>query len=352
MVPPVDADVHSDVLLVSCGKEKASAPSAARDLYTSPTFRRARRYAEQAGGPWFILSAEHGVVAPDEWLSPYERYLPDTPSSFRRAWGEWVAARLELLLGSLRGTMCEIHAGREYVAAAGSALEVRGARLLLPLEGLRQGERLAWYDQRLQADELPAVAQGQQLRKATSGEDPSKWAEMLSASSRAVPPAALGDAGDDFRQPGLYSWWVDAEGASDLSRGLGHPVQPGLIYAGQAGATRWPSGKASGNTLWLRLVGMHLGKKARFSTFRKTLGSILRAERGWSEIDEAQLTEWMHDHLRVIALPHTNGDSLGDLEERVLQILDPPLNLRGMVSTPLRQRLRELRRAVAGAGDV
>ena len=35
---------------------------------------------------------------------------------------------------------------------------------------------------------------------------------------------------------------VFVQGAADLSRGLGLPVPGGLIYAGHAGATRWPSG--------------------------------------------------------------------------------------------------------------
>jgi hypothetical protein len=82
-------EVKRRVLLVSCGKAKVEQPSAARDLYTSPRFRKARAYAEANEDAWFILSAEHGLVAPDEWLGPYERYLPDTPPSYRRAWGEW-----------------------------------------------------------------------------------------------------------------------------------------------------------------------------------------------------------------------------------------------------------------------
>jgi hypothetical protein len=45
-------------------------PAAARDLYRSPLFRKERAYAEQSGVPWFILSAEHGLGAPDEWRTP------------------------------------------------------------------------------------------------------------------------------------------------------------------------------------------------------------------------------------------------------------------------------------------
>ena len=57
------------LLLVACVKEKLAAPAAARDLYVSPLFKKEREYAERAGLPWFILSAEHGLVAPDEAAS-------------------------------------------------------------------------------------------------------------------------------------------------------------------------------------------------------------------------------------------------------------------------------------------
>jgi hypothetical protein len=336
-----------DALLVTCSKQKHSVPSAARDLYISPTFRKSRRYAEQSGSPWFILSAEHGLVAPGEWLAPYDRYLPDTPPEYRRAWGEWVAARLELLLGRLEGKLLEIHASQAYVSAARPGLDARGARLLLPLSGLAQGQRSAWYDEHLNQLTAPVIDEAPQA--AATRENPAHWAARLSEESRAVPPSQLEPMRQQLQQPGLYTWWVDAEGAQDLSRGLGDRIAEGLIYAGQAGATRWPSGRSSSNTLWSRLVGMHLGKKAEFSTFRKTLAAILRVPFGWSGVNEVALTCWMHEHLRVLPLPHPDGDSLRDLEEKVLSILDPPLNLQGMTATDVRRRLSDLRRSLPSA---
>ena len=77
----------SDIVLISCSKTKLDHPAAARDLYDSPLFRQSRAYAVASGRPWFILSAEHGLVGPDEWLAPYERYLPDTPAELPRRLG-------------------------------------------------------------------------------------------------------------------------------------------------------------------------------------------------------------------------------------------------------------------------
>src|SRR3984885_2498747 len=309
------AEVH--IVLVTCVKSKGTRPAAAKDLYISALFRKKRAYAERAGVPWFILSAEHGLVAPDEWLAPYERYLADTTASYRSAWGAWVAARLDLLAGPLSVKAGEIHAGSTYLHALRPHLERLGARVVDPLHGLSMGRRLAWYgsiDQEI----------------AEEAEEPNhvnQFVEALRDGTSAVSPEAFADRGKaTVDRPGLYSWWVDQAGAVDLSRGLGLLVECGLIYAGLAGATRWPSGKRSKNTLWSRVMTMHLGGNHEFSTFRLTLGAILAEATGAARIDEIRLTQWMKDHLRIVTIPFDDSDALGRLERDVLERLDPPLN--------------------------
>ena len=308
----------ADILLVTCVKSKVARPSAAKDLYTSTLFKKQRAYAEKVGVPWFILSAEHGLVDPNEWLAPYERYLPETPASYRAAWGTWVAARLELLAGPLQHKTIEVHAGSTYLDVVRPELEKLGARVIDPLQGLPMGSRLAWY-----GDSAAEPASG--------GDDCELCVQALSDSAGAVSPEefiARGPASCD--RPGLYSWWVDDKGADDLSRGLGLEVKPGLIYAGLAGATRWPSGMRSNNTLWLRIMTMHLGGNHEFSTFRRTLGAIVAHASGVAQIDEHGLTRWMHRHLRLVTVTYDDRDVLGRLERDVLAELDPPLNLQHM----------------------
>lgn len=306
--------VDVDLLLVTCVKSKGPGPAAAKELYTSPLFRKERAYSEATGLPWFILSAEHGLVQPDEWLAPYERYLPDTTPSYQRAWGSFVVERLELLMGPLAGKRIEVHASRDYVDAIRNPLESKAAVVVTPLEGLSQGLRLNWYDQHQGAnrDTPPPVADRPRR-------DVSAFVHALREESAAVAPAAfLGQRRSDWSSPGLYSWWVDVAGAEELSAGLGQQLSPGLIYAGLAGATRWPSGRPSANTLWSRIAGMHLGGRHEFSTFRRTLGSILAAADDAEEINEDRLTVWMLEHLRVIPVPHNDPDGLGRLESDVL----------------------------------
>ncbi|WP_410506784.1 DUF6884 domain-containing protein [Mycobacterium sp. 29Ha] len=325
---------YADIILVTCVKSKAARPSAAKDLYTSALFKKQRAYAEKASVPWFILSAEHGLVAPDEWLAPYERYLPETPASYRAAWGTWVAERLELLAGPLVDKTIEIHAGSTYLDTVRPELEKRGARVLDPLQGLQMGPRLAWYGQ----TDLGPSADDNEVERCVQA--------LSEAAISLSPQEFIARGRASFGRPGLYSWWVDEQGAEDLSRGLGLEVKPGLIYAGLAGATRWPSGQRSNNTLWLRIMTMHLGGNHEFSTFRRTLGAIVANANGVARIDEDGLTRWMHNHLRLVTIPFDDRDSLGRLEREVLAKLDPPLNLQHMNATAIRRRLKQLRRAI------
>ncbi|MFP5219779.1 MAG: DUF6884 domain-containing protein [Actinomycetes bacterium] len=342
----VGADIGADptvpdVVLVGCVKTKGVRPAAARDLFTSPLFARRRQYAQQLGRPWFVLSAKHALVEPNELLAPYDVYLPEQSPAYRTAWGAWVVERLVALIGPLQGRLVEVHAGSAYIEPLRGPLTSHGARLHAPLAGLAMGEQLAWYDR---VDRPPAVATSPPARP-TAVADVEGLVQALLQVQEALAPAVLAA----MRRPqwqgsGLYSWWVDEPGATDLTAGLGHPVPAGLIYAGQAGATRWPSGRRSSNTLHGRLVGMHLGTRAQFSTFRRTLGAALRVPLDLAGPDDERLSVWMQQHLRAVVVSVADGDELGRLEQTVLDRLDPPLNLQGRPPTPLRAALSELRR--------
>jgi hypothetical protein len=317
-------------------KSKLDHPAPARDLYTSALFRKERTYAEATGLPWYILSAEHGLVEPAETIEPYERSLSSTSSGYRATWGRRVVDQLSSISGPLVGKTLEVHAGASYVDAIRDGLSAAGASVVEPLAGLTMGQRLAWY-----APLGPVAA----AATSTSTGEVDELLRRLRDPVEALTPGeflARGRSGLDG--PGLYSWWVDQAGAGDLSRGIGKRIEPELIYAGLAGATRTRSGRRSTNTLWGRLQGMHLGSRNEFSTFRRSLGSILAEIREHTEIDEEHLTEWMHRHLRVIAVPVQDADTLDGLETQVLADLDPPINLAKMPKSEVRARLTKLRR--------
>jgi Family of unknown function (DUF6884) len=91
------------VLLLGCVKLKIDQRAPAKDLYCSTLWRGRRAYAEGSGHPWFILSAQHGLVDPDEELAPYDLALTDLSAADRRAWGDQVTEDLEHRMGQLTG---------------------------------------------------------------------------------------------------------------------------------------------------------------------------------------------------------------------------------------------------------
>jgi len=338
-------------VLVGCVKTKLATAARARDLYSGSLFNRRRDWAERSGLPWFVVSARWGLVRPDEVIAPYDLHLADTSTAYRRAWGEFVAAQL-VESGIPAGASVELHAGQAYAMALRSAFASRRIDILDPVGATSMGDMLAWYD-RQPRHEVPPKSDG--LLASHDGQNDvlpgvdlvAEAVARLGASEQTETIPHLRQLGlGHLSYPGLYSWWVDAQGARDLSEGIGIPVDTGLIYAGQAGATRWPSGRASCNTLWLRIIGMHVDGNAEFSTFRRTLNVALRASLGLSRVDHPTLGQWIEQHLRVAWWAATDRDSLGEIEKEVLRQLDPPLNLAGMPGTPLRIRITQLRRGL------
>jgi hypothetical protein len=137
------------VILVGCVKQKQrTGIHAAQDLYTSPLFRKRRAYAEAAGLPWLVLSAEHAVVEPSAPLGYYDRTLNTMGVAERRAWGSRVLRQLTERYGTLRGMTFEIHAGARYVAPIEASLLAAGARVEIPMKGRGLGLQLQWYGKR------------------------------------------------------------------------------------------------------------------------------------------------------------------------------------------------------------
>ena len=137
------------ILLIGCVGAKALSPAPARDLYISTLFRLRRAYADTLGLPWYVLSAKHGVVGPGEIIAPYDTRLSDLSGAHERSWRANVFAPLEAKLGPLAGRTFEFHAGKHYVEVLQPRLQAVGATVFSPLKGLRIGEQLHWYKERL-----------------------------------------------------------------------------------------------------------------------------------------------------------------------------------------------------------
>lgn len=330
------------VLLVAGGQRTRMRPGSARAIYRGVGFARARDYADATGREWYVLSSRYGAVAPDAVIGPYEARLADRSRAYRGAWGAWVAAQLREELGDLDGTRFEVHANESYVAPLRDRLAALGATVAEPLAGLGREERVAWYDARV-AQPAPETTTEPELSEGVL----LGLVDAVGDRQAAVSVDQLRDAkSEELGQPGLFSWFVDADGALELSAGAGHVIRAGLVYAGLAGGARRSVGTRATDTLGGRVLDVHLAPNSRVSTFRHTLAAVLRPVHGWDTVDEMALTHWMRRHLSVVIVPASDPGILEVVETAVLGALDPPLNLGKVPRTPLRLRLMELRRAV------
>ena len=140
------------LILVGCVKSKRGTRSAAKDLYDSPLWRCRRKYAERSNVPWYVLSAKHGLLAPETVIVPYDVTLKDRPVAYRRAWSQSVFEELAAIVPDLRGVTVEIHAGSAYASyGLEDGLRNAGANVCCPLAGMRGiGLQLAWYAREFQ----------------------------------------------------------------------------------------------------------------------------------------------------------------------------------------------------------
>lgn len=132
--------------LVGCVKRKAGSPRPAKDLYTSTLFRGRRSYVEHSCDEWWILSAEHGLVDPEEILAPYDTTLKDMSRAFRRRWSATVLEAIDARIAPHPGDIFEIHAGadyRDFGLVAG--LRARRYTVVNPTEGMPIGRQLQFY---------------------------------------------------------------------------------------------------------------------------------------------------------------------------------------------------------------
>jgi len=128
--------------LVCCGKQKSTHTASAKELYQSTLFRKTRSYAERQYDGWFVLSALHHVLHPDQVVMPYEFKLNRRDAS---TWADIVAEQLAALVPP--GCELDYFGGATYGLVV-SKLEARGYLVGQPLAGLQVGQRLHWLTAR------------------------------------------------------------------------------------------------------------------------------------------------------------------------------------------------------------
>ena len=133
------------IALIGCVKAKLDRPVRAADLYVSPLFVGRRAWAEQSCDTWYVLSALHGLVGPDEVLAPYDVTLVGASVAEKRRWALRVLGQFRSRHPSGCGTV-EFHAGGDYRShGLASGLAADGWAVDNPTRGMGIGEQLAFY---------------------------------------------------------------------------------------------------------------------------------------------------------------------------------------------------------------
>ena len=232
---PADSRPLPDLVLVGCVKEKLPGRHCAKELYTSPLFAWRRRRAEAVGCPWFVLSAKHGLVGPDEEVDSYDFKLATQGASTRRRWSEDVLKAIQQRFGEVRGKRVEIHAGAAYRdSGLVQGLRSAGAQVAVPLEGIALGEQLAHY---------ASAEHGAAVQRAADGPE-----------SEPRQPAVRAGLGSDEIVAGLTEAFLS--GTLDLSKRPGAP-SPGwnaLPECEAAAELRARGAKDTGVRTFLTLV--------------------------------------------------------------------------------------------------
>ncbi len=137
------------VALVACSKTKLNKPAMAAELYMSPLFRLAMRYARLSADEVFILSAKYTLLRTNDWIGPYNQTMKQWPLRHRLAWGEEVARHLHAQLPGLALQLVML-AGRDYDRPIVAAMASSACTFARPLQGRGIGCQMQWLKEEIE----------------------------------------------------------------------------------------------------------------------------------------------------------------------------------------------------------
>lgn len=150
------------IALIGCGKQKRSIALPARELYTGPLFTACREWAEAHTDGYYIASAKHLILDPDQVIEPYDQSLQDLDADSRR----WRARQIQLQFRSRRRTFCTFAKGRDgFIEAIDRprVILLAGRAYLFGFYEMRDWERARGRDSYSFETPLTGKGIGQQL---------------------------------------------------------------------------------------------------------------------------------------------------------------------------------------------
>ncbi|NEK57037.1 hypothetical protein GCU56_04015 [Geodermatophilus sabuli] len=159
--------------------------------------------------------------------------------------------------------------------------------------------------------------------------------------------------------PGAYGWWFDRLPARIDISGCRQVDGLTLLYTGISPKEPPRNGRPASRGQLRQRIATHYAGNAEGSTLRKTLGCLLAEELGIQlrrvgsgsrrtfVNGEHQLSQWMAEHAYVSFIAHERP---WELERRLIEELDLPLNLDGNSRNAFHSVLTRIRKeAVATA---
>jgi hypothetical protein len=135
-------DHRESIAFISCVGKKKPRRAKAKDLYQSDWFKKARRYVEQNEMSWYILSAEYGLVHPDDLIDPYEKTLNKMNLNKRKQWAQMIS---DEIVENIPPSKIVFFAGWKYREFLSEILRENGYLIEIPLENMPIGKQLSWF---------------------------------------------------------------------------------------------------------------------------------------------------------------------------------------------------------------
>ncbi len=133
------------IVLISCVAKKQAVPALAKDMYISPLFRGAYRYAKKLNADRiYILSAKYGLLEETDLIEPYNETLNTKSKAEIQKWAYEVLTALSKK-ANLQADEFVFLAGERYRRNLIEKINYT----LVPLKGLSIGKQLSFYKENL-----------------------------------------------------------------------------------------------------------------------------------------------------------------------------------------------------------
>lgn len=249
------------ICLVACTSKKALYPTVAKDLYRSPLFEGAKNFAEKRCDSWFIISAKHGLLLPDDNMVPYDESLTQVTESDRLAWAEKVHTQISKLIKSPAKII--FLAGDKYRSYLQKFFEQDGHITKAPMSELGIGRQVEWLQKLIKEEKrLADIDRFYGLIKRLSDIDSDGYCKLGNRGSALVP------------KRGIYFFFESQENR------MTNPFENRVVRIGTHCVSN-----GSKSTLWNRLR-THRGAENGTGNHR---GSIFRLHVGQALIRRAGL---------------------------------------------------------------